>query len=164
MRIGNQHNHNETIRNEICRKVYVQGFRKWSNPIHSATIWFFSLSKLFQLEEKSWGKYKPSKLSYVSLPLFFLQEQSFSRHFCILGRDRDISFPLYCFANSVLCFSRCFSYSFESDTFFGWIDIFLSLQYVCISIVLYLFVETNKCSFSIHVHCRSRKEWKDVCF
>ena len=88
------------------------------------------LSKLFPTRRKKfWNTGHPnisicSILSYISFPLF-LQEQSFSRHFCILGRGRDISFPLYCFSNSILCFSRCFSYSFESNTFFGCIDIFL---------------------------------------
>ena len=86
----------------------------------------------------------------ISSYVFFPQEQSFSRHFCIFGRDCRVSFPSYCFTNSILCFSRCFSYSFESEAFFGWKDIFLptfALLYVCsgipILVVLEFYIETG---------------------
>ena len=58
----------------------------------------------------------------------FLQQQSFSWHFSIFGRDMGGGVSIS-FANSILCFSKCFSYSFESNAFFGWRDISL---YVCI--------------------------------
>ena len=85
--------------------------------------------------------------SYVLSFLFFLQrEQSFSRHFCILGRDRGggVSLSLAKFFFSL---SNCFSYSFESEAFFGWKDIFLptfALLYVCSGIPILVVLEFSR--------------------
>ena len=50
-------------------------------------------------------------------------------------------------ANSILCFSKCFSYSFESKAFFGWQDIFLPtfvLLYICSRIPILVVLEFSR--------------------
>ena len=85
--------------------------------------------------------------SYVLSFLFFLQRgQSSSKHSRILWRDRGggVSLSL---AKSFFSFSNCFSYSFESEAFFGWQDIFLPtfvLLYVCSGIPILVVLEFSR--------------------
>ena len=87
---------------------------------------------------------------YVLSFLFFLQRgQSSWKHSRILGRDRGGGVSLF-LAKSFSSFFICFSYSFDSDAFFGWQDIFLptfALLYVCRRIPILVVLEFS---------------WKDV--
>ena len=100
-------------------------------------MFFFPFPKLASLEISS----------YILSFLFFLQrEQPFSKHSRILWRDRGGGLFLF-LAKSFLSFSKCFSYSFESEAFFGWEDIFLptfALLYICSRIPILVVLEFSR--------------------
>ena len=99
--------------------------------------------------------------TYVLSFLFFLQRgQSSWKHSRILWRNMGggVSLSL---AKSFFSFSNCFSYSFESDAFFGWKDIFLptfALLYIRSRIPILVVLE-----FSRETGCYGRRIGKPLC-